>query len=348
MACPDCFKNCAYYITDNCVEYTGEDIPLLGICTGDQLSKIERIIIEKLLGILDGTGLTLSDVTMDNCPFIIGLFGSQEKTLSNILNTLVQATCTLRSLITSISPDPFAFDTVCLTGLPANPNRDQILQAALILLCSIKTTVDAIPSTYVKLTDLNSLVTNIVNNIVNPGGGGTTPPGATAAKLLPYVAYEYYGSLANFDNTGKGIAVLGFDKVYLCNGAYGTPDKRGRVAVGAIRNVPGASLDPAVDPLVNPLNPNWNLNDKGGTNFETLTIPQIPAHTHGITDPGHKHEFEGVVVDGRGGDGSKMSTPATKEGYSATTGITINSTGGGQPHNNIQPTIAANYIMYIP
>lgn len=342
MACPDCFKNCPQYVSDCCVEYTGEDIPLLGICKGDQVCKVERIIIEKLLEITDGTGIVLSDVTMDNCQFIIDLFGDQEKTLSNILNTLVQASCNLRQLITTITPSPTSFDTVCLTGLPANPTRDQILQAALILLCNIKTTVDAIPSTYVKISDLETLVKQIVNNI------GNNPGTVVAAKLSPFIAYEYYGPLSNFNAQGIGIAALGYDKIYLCNGQNGTPDKRGRVAVGAIRNVPGGALDAAVDPLVNPLNPNWAAGDKAGVNFHTLTIAEIPAHNHPITDPGHSHVYGGVIPDGRGADGDKAATRATLSTQGAFTGITVNNNGGGQPHTNIQPTIAANYIMYIP
>ena len=94
--------------------------------------------------------------------------------------------------------------------------------------------------------------------------------------MVPYVAYEYYGPLTNFDGSGIGIPANGFFKVYLCNGLNGTPDKRGRVAVGAIQNVPGGPLDAAVNPS-NAGNPNYALYTTAGANTVTLITSQIPV-----------------------------------------------------------------------
>ncbi len=42
--CNNCFNNCVEIVSDKCVKYTGEDIPLLGIEKGDTLAQvIERI-----------------------------------------------------------------------------------------------------------------------------------------------------------------------------------------------------------------------------------------------------------------------------------------------------------------
>ena len=48
--------------------------------------------------------------------------------------------------------------------------------------------------------------------------------------MVPYTVVEYYGPLTYFDNTGAGQG--DWDRIFLCNGLNGTPDKRGRVAVG--------------------------------------------------------------------------------------------------------------------
>lgn len=345
MACKDCLQNCDIILQDKCVVYTGEEIPVLGICPGDTLSEVEKAIIDKLLSLITGTGIVLADINLGNCTFLINILAGKDKTLANLLQMLVDASCTLKELIDIINTQlnqGNTTDILCLPGLSANPTRDQIIQAIINLLCSIKTTVDAIPTTYVKLTDLTNLVTQIVNNIIN--GGGTVQ---NSTKMVPFSAMAYFGPLSNFDSSGKGISALGFDKIYLCNGNNGTPDIRGRVVVAAIRSVPGGSPDVAVDPA-NPLNPNWALNDKTGENTHLLSVAEMPSHTHILVDSGHSHPTPAVMADGRGGDNGKQATPTIKQTGNAVTGITINATGGSQPHNNIQPAIAAYYIMFIP
>lgn len=351
MACKDCFNNCEEITYDNCIKYTGEDIELLGICKGDPISKVEEVIIEKLLEFADGQGITLSDLTLANCPELQTTLDGESPTLARIVQLLWDNQCTLKGLIEDLAPSSYAFNTACLTGLPANPKTEDILQAALNLLCSIKTTVDSFPTIYVKISDLNALVTQIIqNNTQTPTGGVSYKD-----RMVPYEAVPYFGPLSNFDNTGKGLASVGFDKIYLCNGLNGTPDARGRVIVGAVRNVPGGTLDVAV----NPANPNniqpvdYALNDKFGENFVKLTTNEIPNHSHPVSDPGHRHTLppkihqDGDSAGGEGGSNEKAPR-VTLYTTTDTTGITIGAVGGGQAHNNRQPSIAANYIIYLP
>lgn len=84
-----------------------------------------------------------------------------------------------------------------------------------------------------------------------------------------------------------------------------------------------------------------------GAQSVTLTENQIPAHTHDVNDPGHQHgyiSYQSVGGSGlQSGTGSPETAPRTTA-FSGT-GITIQSTGGSQPHTNVQPSLVANYII---
>lgn len=347
MSCKNCYDGCGTPVPDSCVKYTGQDIPLFGICTGDTISKVEQSIITKLGSVLDGTGIDLSSITLD-CDFIVDLLGNEDQNLANIIQVLIQANCTLSQLVNDINLQVnglYTFNTVCLSGLNASSSRDDILQATINKVCSLAASVNNVNSDYVKATDLNSLIAQYLQTIPISTQQNT--------KMVPYVAYEYYGPLSNFDTSGKGLSSAGFDKVFLCNGSNGTPDKRGRVAVGAIQSVPGGALDSDVDPSL-PANAgtNYVLNQKFGQSFVGLTTNQLPAHTHPITDPGHKHSVtygaDKASGNNNGGYQTYNTDGLSKNTLSATTGITIGNTGSNQTHENRQPSIAAYFIMYVP
>ena len=191
--------------------------------------------------------------------------------------------------------------------------------------------------------------------------------------MVPYTVVEYYGTLANFN--GSGIGIDQWEKIYLCNGQNGTPDKRGRMPVGVIQGIPGGgALNPVVDPA-NPGNPNYALYQVAGGNTVTLTTPQIPSHTHVATSTPVEHTHymytgEINITDGQTVDPtnnvararnisddalnyeimSSTSSPTLGKSGSAsiTANVSIGSAGSGQSHNNIPPVLACYYIMYIP
>jgi microcystin-dependent protein len=347
MPCKDCFNKCGgLFTTDQCSEYTGPSIPLLGICTGDRISDVNAIIIEKLIAALDGTGIVLSDLTIE-CTFLKDILGTKDKTLANLIQVLFDAGCSLKTLLDQAIAAvgaPISFQTDCLT-LPANPTKDQILQAAVTKLCAVAADVAAIKADYVKASQLNNLIQLYLTN----NSGSTVQYYLT---LPPYVAMPYFGDLSNFDNTGKGLDSKGFKNIYLCNGNNGAPDLRGFGLVGAVSGVPGVTLDPLVDPAQpdNGPNTNYALLDKFGKPFVKLSVNEIPSHSHPVVDPGHDHnlpsgiQFQGTVSGGEGGTNDKQVPTNQKTGKS-TTGITIGSTGGGQSHENRQPSKACHFIM---
>jgi microcystin-dependent protein len=128
---------------------------------------------------------------------------------------------------------------------------------------------------------------------------------------------------------------------------FNLPDFRGRVLAGA-DNMGGTAANRLTAAS------GWfigaTLGNFAGLETHTLTTPQIPSHNHGITDPGHGHLFDrpAFMADFDRGTGSSiwsldtLQTAATTQGA---TGITINNTGGGSAHNNVQPSIIVNYIL---
>ena len=174
-------------------------------------------------------------------------------------------------------------------------------------------------------------------------------------RMVPFTVVEYYGTLANFDANGAGIG--DWAQVYLCNGANGTPDKRGRAGVGVTDMPGGGAYGPDVDPAI-PGNPDYTNNGPVGSNLETLTVGQLPSHTHTATatvnDPGHTHSFQVAGQDGSGSssiDGSNQSASAyytSSASTNVTVGVINSSVGAGEAHANIQPSLGCYYIMYIP
>jgi microcystin-dependent protein len=99
---------------------------------------------------------------------------------------------------------------------------------------------------------------------------------------------------------------------------FNLPDLRGRAPIGVGQ---GTGLT------------NRTLGAQTGTETVTLTEAQMPSHTHSLS-PGQ------VVGTGSGGTSNYAPTGNNPQ---ANTGIT--STGGGQAHPNMQPSIALNFII---
>jgi microcystin-dependent protein len=364
MSCESCYNGCVQTVSDECVRYTGINYEALGVETGDNLVSVEQAIMNALVPLLDGTGDAITLSAGDVCALVTSyLTAGLTHTSREWIIALSKGECDLQAQIVVINNTLAILNanyTIgCLTGVTASSDTHDVLQAVITKLCTTVADLAAltldVDTNYVKLADLDAL---IAAYLASQGGGGSNQQNL---KMVPYVAYEYYGPLTNFDGTGAGLNSAGFYKVNLCNGLNGTPDRRGRVAVGAIQNVPGGPLDAAVNPA-NPGNPNYAIFNTAGANTVTLIASQMPSHSHSATATSvgtispnpHSHSYAGVQAPSGQGDGSRTSVPLTRNTSSVsltvdiTTSVTNANTGGGAAHANIQPVIAAYYIMYIP
>lgn len=96
----------------------------------------------------------------------------------------------------------------------------------------------------------------------------------------------------------------------LCNGQNGTPDLRDRFVVGAGNQ--------------------YSVGNKGGAEAVTLTVEQMPAHSHGC------------LVKTSNVGWTECISPTTE----ATAGtLSTTKTGDGQAHENRPPYYALCYIM---
>lgn len=369
MSCTNCYNGCVEIVSDKCVRYTGETVPALGIETGDNLLVVEQSLIDKVISFLDGTGISITIDPDAYCELVTKYLPPCFPECGNpsaldLFTALVKAACDLQVQVDAVEADIAVlnadYNVGCLSGVTSSSDTHAVVQAVITKLCQLGLDLDALAldldTNYVKLSDLNTLIQAYLNSLA---------PTQNYTKMVPYTAVEYYGPLSYFDITGAGIAGDGFDKIYLCNGLNGTPDKRGRVPVGAIVGMGGGALDAAVDPTFVG-NPNYALGDGGGVNSVILNSTQIPAHSHPVTvtDPGHVHApgssiFRGNRTTDDSGGTQCVATQLTNGDpaltapqytANATTGInvSVSNTGGGLGHPNIQPVRACYYIMYIP
>ncbi len=125
-----------------------------------------------------------------------------------------------------------------------------------------------------------------------------------------------------------------------CRTSMALPDLRGRTAIGAGT---GAGL------------PTYNLGQRTGTTTVTLTVNQIPPHTHALNcnndsnsgdENSPQNHFPGTgPLTGSGPTAQPINTRYATTANSQMNSLSISNTGGGQAHNNMQPSLALNYII---
>jgi len=123
---------------------------------------------------------------------------------------------------------------------------------------------------------------------------------------------------------------------------FALPDLRGRVPIHM-----------GTEPSGN----NYQLGEMGGVETVTLTMQQIPGHTHQVTGPSMPAYGANPGTTGNAPGNFPAISPGTKL-YSTTRqnekfmanpdsnpNQVLSPAGGSQPHTNMQPYICVNYII---
>ena len=163
-----------------------------------------------------------------------------------------------------------------------------------------------------KVTDDNMNEIKNTININTPVGSislfaGTTAPNGWLICDGSAVSRTTYANLFSVIGTtyGSGDGSTTFN----------IPNLKGKIPVGL------DSSDTSFD----------TLGETGGEKTHTLTIDEMPSHNHGLL--------------GNSGAGGKAETVPYGSATTGTTIYAVQNTGGGQPHNILQPYIVMNYII---
>lgn len=165
--------------------------------------------------------------------------------------------------------------------------------------------------------------TQTYKELVLKPGGDTLPIGA----ILPFSSDTIPNGWLLCD--GSSFSATSYPELFDVIGVtYGwdddrnpkLPDLRGRVAVGK------KDATSADDTEFS------SLGNTGGEKEHTLTVSEMPSHTHN----------DGVLSNEYFGEASGSNSCVVK--VDKTLGST-SASGGGQPHNNLQPYLVTNYII---
>ncbi len=181
--------------------------------------------------------------------------------------------------------------------------------------------------------DINAIrnLSNFANEIKNNNDSFTIPAKTTTLTDLNVTGniVQFKGLIVIWSGTivdiPKGWALCDGNKYKLDsnniaiidNTGVQTPDLRGRFVLGSGQ---GNTLT------------NRNINDIGGEETVTLTIPEMPSHNHKINETPATNCFQGGVCSGNRYLVFKEEQTTTNE-------------GNGQPHNNMPPFYVLTYIM---
>ena len=129
---------------------------------------------------------------------------------------------------------------------------------------------------------------------------------------------------------------------------FNMPDFRSRIPMGlGIGTGGGATGTGAVTGGL--ALPNITLGGWGGEPSHLLSQGELPNYNLTVTDPGHAHPTDGDLTKTTGASGGFPARDFRADGpggiSAATTGISVNSAGGGNRHNVLNPYLGTRIII---
>lgn len=260
-------------------------------------------------------GLTLEFVvgTTNTGATTIALDGMAAKTVKRRATTDLGSTDLIAGTVAVIVYDGTNFQLISMRGIRTTDINDNQVTTAKILDENVTTS---------KIADGAVTSAKLAAGAMTPSGiisayAGSTAPTGWQLCHGQSISRTTYASLFTAIGTvyGSGDGSTTFN----------VPDLRGRVVAGQ-DDMGGTSANRltgftgGVDGDV--------LGATGGVEAHTLTVPEIPSHSHTISTAGNLSLTSGVAAANSG-----VNSPTT------------GSTGGGGAHNNVQPTIILNYII---
>lgn len=169
--------------------------------------------------------------------------------------------------------------------------------------------------------------TGFFSGMLMPYAGSSAPTGWLLAygQAVSRSTYaDLFGAIGTTYGTGDG------------SSTFNLPDLRGRTVAGQ-DDMGGSSSNR----LTSPINGD-TLGAAGGAENHTITVAELPAHTHGgggtISVPAGVNSTDGAVF-------GLVAVNSNGNPQSFTVSGNTGSVGSGTAHNNVQPTIILNYII---
>jgi microcystin-dependent protein len=195
--------------------------------------------------------------------------------------------------------------------------------------------------------DVNGTITGSGLNVQGAATvTGTATLGTVSASSLTAGNISASGTISGYGTIPLGGIIMWSGTTVptgwaICDGSTvnnrATPDLRGRFVLGSGS---GSGLTTRT------------LGYSGGEENHTLTVNEMPGHTHSVTDPGHTHaywdptsgSYKGLDHDD---NGTAVEYPDVSNVGSSKTGITLGSKGGDNAHNNMPPYYVLAFIMRV-
>jgi len=208
MACSNCFNGCADIISDQCVKYTGVPVPGLGIETGDPLLVVENKITDKILELMDASGIYPTIDAADVCALVQGYLPCcPPLDLNQVLTALLKSICSidvrllgLEGRMINVEGALVALNAdytipACITGVTSSTDTHDVVQAALTKICLVE---EDLHVNYTRTDELDTIIGAYIS--------GQAVSTKYSSRMIPWVAYPiFFIPNGAFDINGVGI-----------------------------------------------------------------------------------------------------------------------------------------------